>query len=193
MFNDGTDPYLSTPLFTFTSANDDSNKYFTGRGLRGITAAMINGNLGAGNTNQRFWVDLTVNAPSGGTPLRIQNYLGPNAYTAESLSASRYDIPFNANFKQATNFKTGTLAATATPSIANGDIWFTSGTTAITNFTGGTIGQIIRVLSTGNITITNGASIQLAGATNFAMTDLDVLSLVYVSSSLWREVSRSVN
>ena len=154
---------------------------------------MINGNLGAGNTNQRFWVDLTVNAPSAQTPLRIQNYLGPNAYTAESLSASRYDIPFNANFKQATNFKTGTLAATATPSIANGDIWFTSGTTAITNFTGGTIGQIIRVLSTGNITITNGASIQLAGATNFAMTDLDVLSLVYVSSSLWREVSRSVN
>ena len=193
LFNDGTDPYLSTPLFTFTSSNDDSNKYFTGRGLRGITTAMINGNLGAGNTNQRFWVDLTVNAPSAQTPLRIQNYLGPNAYTAESLSASRYDIPFNANFKQATNFKTGTLAATATPSIANGDIWFTSGTTAITNFTGGTVGQIIRVLSTGNITITNGASIQLAGATNFAMTDLDVLSLVYVSSSLWREVSRSVN
>jgi hypothetical protein len=193
LFNNGGSPYVGTPLFTFTSANDDSNKYFTGRGLRGITAAMINGNLGAGNTNQRFWVDLTVNAPSGSTPLRIQNYLGPNAYTAELLSASRYDIPLNANFKQATNFKTGTLAATATPSIANGDIWFTSGTTAITNFTGGTIGQIIRVLSTGNITITNNANIQLAGATNFAMTDLDVLSLAYVSSNLWREVSRSVN
>jgi len=193
LFNDGTDPYVNTPLFTFTSSNDNSNKYFTGRGIRGITAAMINGNLGAGNTNQRFWVDLTVNSPSSSTPLRIQNYLGPNTYSAESVSASRYDIPLNANFKQATNFKTGTLAATATPSVANGDIWFTSGTTAITNFTGGTVGQIIRVMGTGNITITNGASIQLAGATNFAMTDLDVLSLVYVSSNLWREVSRSVN
>ena len=193
LFNDSTDPYVGTPLFTFTSTNDNSNKYFTGRGLRGITAAMINGNLGAGNTDQRFWVDLTVNAPSGQTPLRIQNYLGPNAYTAESLSASRYDIPLNANFKQATNFKTGTLAASATPSVANGDIWFTNGTTAITNFTGGTVGQIIRVLATGNITITNGASIQLSGAANFAMTDLDTLSLVYVSSNLWREISRSVN
>lgn len=193
LFNDGSDPYLSTPLFTFTSANDDSNKYFTGRGLRGITAAMINGNLGAGNTNQRFWVDLTVNAPSGGTPLRIQNYLGPNAYSAETVNSARYDIPFDANFKQATNFKTGTLAASATPSIANGDIWFTNGTTAITNFTNGTVGQIIRVMATGNITITNGGSIQLAGATNFAMTDLDALSLLYVSSNLWREISRSVN
>jgi hypothetical protein len=193
LFNDGSDPYGSTPLFTFTSANDNSNKYFTGRGLRGITAAMINGNLGAGNQNQIFWVDLSVNSPSGATPIRIQNYLGPNAYTAESVSATRYDIPLNANFKQATNFKTGTLAASATPSVANADIWYTNGTTAITNFTNGTIGQIIRVMATGNITITNGASIQLAGATNFAMTNLDILSLVYVSSNLWREVSRSVN
>lgn len=193
LFNDGSDPYVGTPLFTFTSANDDSNKYFTGRGLRGITAAMINGNLGAGNTNQRFWVDLTVNTPSGGIPTRIQNYLGPNAYTAESVSASRYDIPSNANFKQSTNFKTGTFAASATPSAANADIWFTNGATPITNITDGTVGQIIRVMATGNITITNGASIQLAGAANFTMTDLDTLSLVYVSSNLWRELSRSVN
>lgn len=195
LFNDGGDPYVGTPLFTFTSANDDSNKYFTGRGLRGITAAMINGNLGSGNQNQTFLVDLTVNAPSGAgsTPLIIQNYLGPNAYTAESVSATRYDIPRNANFKQATNFKTGTLAASATPSVANADIWFTNGTTAITNFTNGTPGQIIRVCATASITITNGATINLAGGANFAMTDLDVLSLLCVSTDYWREVSRSVN
>lgn len=193
LFNNPSDPYVGTPLFKFTSANDDSNKYFSGRGIRGITAAMIDGNLTSGNQNQRFFVDLQVASVSGQTPLIIQNYLGPNAYTTESISTSRYDIPINANFKQATNFKTGVLAASATPSVANADIWFTNGSTAIINFTGGTVGQIIRVLATGSITITNGASIQLAGATNFAMTDLDTLSLVYVSSNLWREISRSVN
>jgi hypothetical protein len=136
---------------------------------------------------------LEVDSASSQTPLRIQNYLGPNAYSAESVSSSRYDIPTNAYFKAGSYKKMQTLAASATPSVANGDIWFTNGSTAITNFTNGTPGQIITVLATGSITITNGASIQLAGATNFAMTDLDALTLIYISSNLWRELSRSVN
>jgi hypothetical protein len=193
LFNNPGDPYVGTPLFKFTSANDDSNKYFSGRGIRGITAAMIDGNLGAGNTNQRFWVDLEVVPVSGQTPLRIQNYLGPNAYTAESINTNRYDIPVNAYFKSGSYKKVQTFSASATPSVANGDVWYTSGTTAITNFADGTTGQTITILATGNITITNGASIQLAGATNFAMTDLDTLTLIQVSSNLWRELSRSVN
>lgn len=193
LFNDGGDPYVGTPLFTFTSANDDSNKYFTGRGLRGITQAMINGNLGAGNQNQRFFVDLTVNSPSGGVPIVIQNYLGPNAFTAEVISSNRYDIPVNAYFKSGSFKKIQALAATATPSVANGDVWSTNGTTAITNFADGTTGQTITVLANANITITNNAAIQLAGAANFAMTDLDTLTLIQISSNLWREVSRSVN
>jgi hypothetical protein len=97
------------------------------------------------------------------------------------------------NLQQGLFYSINTLAATATPSVANFIVCNTSGTTAITNFTNGTTGQVIIVLAQANITITNGASIQLAGAANFAMTSLDVLTLVQISSNLWREISRSVN
>jgi hypothetical protein len=123
----------------------------------------------------------------------IYNTLGPKAGVVQSLSTARYDIPTNLNLQQGLFYSLNTLAATATPSVANFIMCNTSGTTAITNFTNGTTGQMIIVLATDNITITNGASIQLAGATNFAMTNLDVLTLVQVGSNLWREVSRSVN
>jgi hypothetical protein len=90
-------------------------------------------------------------------------------------------------------YQINTLAATATPTVANFMLCNTSGTTAITNFSNGVTGQIITILAQGNITITNGANIQLSGAANFAMTALDTLTLVQVSTDLWRELSRSVN
>ena len=124
---------------------------------------------------------------------QIKNTLGPKAGVVEAVSTNRYDIHTNLNLQQGLYYSYNTLAATATPSVANFAMCNTSGTTAITNFTNGTTGQMIIVLAQANITITNGASIQLAGAANFAMTALDVLTLVQVSSNLWREVSRSVN
>jgi hypothetical protein len=124
---------------------------------------------------------------------QIQNTLGPKAGVVQSLSTARYDIPTNLNLQQGLFYPVNTLAATATPSVANFILCNTSGTTAITNFTNGTTGQMIMVLANASITITNNATIQLAGATNFAMTDLDVLTLVQVSATVWREVSRSVN
>jgi len=124
---------------------------------------------------------------------QIYNTLGPKVGVVESVSTARYDIPTNLNLQQGLFYSFNTLAATATPSVANFIMCNTSGTTAITNFTNGTTGQVIIVLATASITITNGASIQLAGAANFAMTNLDVLTLVQISSNLWREVSRSVN
>lgn len=124
---------------------------------------------------------------------QIQNTLGPKAGVVQSLSTARYDIPTNLNLQQGLFYPVNTLAATATPSVANFIVCNTSGTTAITNFTNGTTGQMIIVLATDNITVTNNATIQLAGAANFAMTNLDVLTLVQVSATVWREVSRSVN
>ena len=64
----------------------------------------------------------------------------------------------------------GTLADTATPSVAAGNLWVTGGTTTITNFTGGTSGQIITVVSahalTFDVTGTNlkGGSIDIVVA-----------------------------
>jgi len=124
---------------------------------------------------------------------QIYNTLGPKSGVVQSLSTARYDIPTNLNLQQGLFYSINTLAATATPSVANFIMCNTSGTTAITNFTDGTTGQVIIVLATGNITITNGATIQLAGAANFAMTSLDVLTLVQVNATVWREISRSVN
>lgn len=84
--------------------------------------------------------------------------------------------------------------ADATPSVANGERFQTSGTTAITDFDDGVVGQTIKIKANANITITNNASIiKLAAAGNFAMTADDTLTLTMYDDQIWTEDSRSVN
>lgn len=83
--------------------------------------------------------------------------------------------------------------ADATPSIKNANICITTGTTAITDFDDGVVGQTITIQATGNITITNGTPILLSGAGNFAMTANDTLTLTMFTDQVWVETSRSVN
>jgi len=94
----------------------------------------------------------------------------------------------------------GTLANSATPSVYlpyQANSYLTGGTTTITNLTGGTQGQIITIMSKHSVTITNNTNILLSGATNYAMTVDDTLTLVYrpdyVNGAKWVEISRSVN
>ena len=65
----------------------------------------------------------------------------------------------------------------------------------ITNFTNAYDGQEITLLfADGNTTITNGATIALAGGISFTGTVVDTLKLIYsVASTKWYEVSRSIN
>jgi hypothetical protein len=80
-----------------------------------------------------------------------------------------------------------------TPSVAFGDKFKTAGTTAITDFDGGYVGQTIEILADANITITDNAAIILSGGTNYSMTASDTLKLTMFDDQVWQEVSRSVN
>ena len=86
-----------------------------------------------------------------------------------------------------------TLADEDTPTVAASNLFKTGGTTAITDFDGGVVGQTIQILAAASITITNGSPILLAGAANYDMTVTDTLTLTMFNDQVWQEVSRSVN
>ena len=87
--------------------------------------------------------------------------------------------------------RVATLAADATPSVAGGELFLTSGTTAITDFDDGVVGQTITVKAKANITITDGGDLELAG--NFAMTSGDTIRLAMLETGVWSEIGRSDN
>lgn len=68
-----------------------------------------------------------------------------------------------------------------------------TGSTTITNFTGGYTNQrIIITFTNGNTTIQNGANIKLLGTVDFVGTSDDILTLKF-NGGYWQEISRSVN
>jgi parallel beta-helix repeat protein len=85
------------------------------------------------------------------------------------------------------------LDDTGTPSVKYADKATTGGTTAITDFDDGVIGQTITILAAASITITDNARIILSGSANFSMTVSDTLTLTMFTDQIWQEVSRSVN
>ena len=86
-----------------------------------------------------------------------------------------------------------TMADDATPSISAGNLFKTGGTTAITDFDDGVVGQTIKILAAHSVTITDGAPIILSGGANFDMVATDTLELTMFDDQVWQEVSRSVN
>jgi len=72
--------------------------------------------------------------------------------------------------------------------------YLATGATAITDFSGGWVGQRFTLIFDGVKTVTNNANIKLAGAANFVSTALDTLTLVLdETDGVFKEVSRSVN
>ncbi|MCR4293624.1 MAG: glycoside hydrolase family 55 protein [Candidatus Kuenenia sp.] len=90
-------------------------------------------------------------------------------------------------------FDIGTLANSATPSVAGRSHWITGGTTTITDFTSGKIGQTITILAEHTITITDGTNIFLNGSVNFNMVTTDSLTLIKKADGKWYEKARSAN
>ncbi len=85
-----------------------------------------------------------------------------------------------------------TLANDGTPTVAAGNLFKTGGTTAITDFDNGVVGQTIEILSAHAITITDGSPIILAASANFVMAAGDTLVLTMYNDQVWNEVSRTV-
>ena len=86
-----------------------------------------------------------------------------------------------------------TLDNTGTPTVAAGNVFKTGGTTAITDFDDGVVGQVIEILSAHTITITDGSAIDLAAAADYVMTATDTLILKMFNDQVWVEMGRSVN
>jgi len=86
-----------------------------------------------------------------------------------------------------------TLANDSSPSVDRVTTAKTGGTTTITDFDDGVVGQELLILSDHAVTITDNASIILAGGVNYVMKASDTLTLRMINDQVWNEVSRSVN
>ncbi len=85
------------------------------------------------------------------------------------------------------------LANDATPTVAGVTLAKTGGTTTITDFDDGVLGQTFTLRSGHAVTITDGTNILLSGSANFVMADGDTLTLTMFNDQVWEEVSRKVN
>ena len=84
-------------------------------------------------------------------------------------------------------------SADATPSVKNGNVFKTAGTTTITDFDDGVLGQTIKIWAADSITITDGTNMLLNGSADFDMTVNDTLVLTMFNDQVWEEVSRKVD
>jgi hypothetical protein len=78
----------------------------------------------------------------------------------------------------------------ATPSVKRGNYYLTTGTTAITNFTEGRVGQTIHLQATDSITVQDNANIVLGDSSDYAMVVGDVLVLTQYEVGIWAEEAR---
>ena len=81
--------------------------------------------------------------------------------------------------------------ADATPTVGEGNLFITQGTTAITNFNDGQVGDTIQILAASSITITHGSAVSLLGSVNFDMVAGDSLTLTMFNDQVWEEVGRA--
>ena len=119
--------------------------------------------------------------------LRIRDAANANAYSVS--------LPTDQTFTYTSNYSPAptAFADDATPSVAGGKMFYTGGTTTITDFDDGVNGQIVIVFAQHTITITDGTNIFLSGSANFDMTSSDTLTLMCYSDNKWYEVSRGDN
>lgn len=85
------------------------------------------------------------------------------------------------------------LANNATPTVGRVTLAKTGGTTTITDFDDGIVGQTFTLLSGHAVIITDGTNILLNGSANFVMAAGDTLTLTMFNDQVWEETARKVN
>lgn len=81
--------------------------------------------------------------------------------------------------------------ADTTPTIGAGNTFITAGTTAITDFDDGVVGDTIKILGASSIVITHGSPVSLRGEKNFSMVSGDTLTLTMFNDQVWEETART--
>lgn len=157
--------------------------------LTGSEYCMFMGNVFHGTINT-VPIDLNSGAAHN---ISIGNHGGSTTSTVDN-DGENIVIEYNSTYgnlehKYARNRQLQTLDNTGTPSVKNGDRFFTGGTTTITDFDDGIEGQEITVVSNHSVTI-DTTSTNLTGST----VDLDtesgfVTKWVSINGTTWRLVS----
>ena len=139
--------------------------------------------------------------PSG--PFYLDNNMSLDTVLAYNMSTispgtSPTIVGYVNNTWRLPDTKTSTLANSATPSIAFGNVFKSGGTTTITNLTKGTVGQTITILAAHSVTITHNANANdgymlLNAHANFAMAAGDTLTLHMFAQGIWQETGRKLN
>jgi len=80
----------------------------------------------------------------------------------------------------------------ATPSVLHTNVFDTAGTTSITDFDDGKVGQVIFIRAQSSVTITDNANINLNNSANFDMVSGDTLTLCMFEDGIWHEIARTL-
>jgi len=81
----------------------------------------------------------------------------------------------------------------ATPTIAESEYFKTAGTTDITDFDDGVVGDQINILGNSLIRVLDNSNINLLGGLSFSMVGGDSLTLKMFNDQVWEEVSRRLD
>jgi parallel beta-helix repeat protein len=161
----------------YVNATVADNVFISGNTISNVGAvsgdSFSYANLSAGATDKMYFYDNIVETAAASTVVAFQAGTG--------LIDVRY-----INTVQ-------TLANDSSPSVDRLTTVKTGGTTTITDFDDGVVGQELLILSDHAVTITDNAAIILAGGVNYVMKPSDTLTLRMINDQVWNEVSRSVN
>lgn len=158
----------------------------------GVTITSLTGGVNGQIVYLRF-VDANVTINHDGTNFHLKGAVDWNPQADDmilliSSGGTWYEL------SRSINNATQTLANDATPSVTGGgENWKTGGTTTITDFDDGQVGQTLFILAEHSVTITDGSPIVLNASGNYAMTTSDTLVLKMFNDQVWHEISRSVN
>jgi hypothetical protein len=184
-----TRPSISGGVVSFCGTSNPgfiSNMIVGSDGTTALTGLFVSGVRSDGGASIRsaLYVDgATLPLPSGIT-------LAGNVFDGGLTQVAEFtDIPTKSDLVDEITL-TG-----ATPSVAGFNRFLVNngGATSITSFRHAVEGQTIQLrFANGNSTVVNAVAMQLSGGSNFTGTADDMLVLQY-RSSVWYEVSRSVN
>jgi hypothetical protein len=126
---------------------------------------------------------------------KLNNFLTGISTDANTVKVLREGCDFDGTTTPANNPYLPSVASAATLAIDGKNRKYqVTGTTGITAIANPSMyaDRLLTLVFAGALTVTNGASLKLAGAVNFSATADDALTLTS-DGSVWREVSRSVN
>lgn len=108
-----------------------------------------------------------------------------NAATVDTFDAMRMPGPSRRSTVTFTSTDT-------TPSVAEGNLFLTNGTTTMTDFDDGQVGDVINVKAAGSIQITDSSAVILRDGLDFNMVAQDSVTLAMLTDQVWNEISRNV-